>query len=88
VLWIPAAYLLYRATRSIGPLIGGHIVYELLATTVQRSPALHTPALVLLAALGVFGSALLAGSAARYLATRRRPVTAGPGWLMREGKAE
>jgi len=73
VLWIPAAYLLYRATRSIGPLIGGHIVYDLLATTVQRSPALHTQALVLLAALGVFGSALLAGSAARYLAARRGP---------------
>jgi len=74
VLWIPAAYLLYRATGSILPLILGHIVYDLLATTVQRSPALHTPALALLAGLAVTGAALLAGSAARYLITPRRAV--------------
>jgi len=55
-------------------LILGHIVYDLLATTVQRSPALHTPALVLLAGLAVTGAALLAGSAARYLITPRRAV--------------
>lgn len=72
VLWIPAAYLLYRATGSIAPLMLGHIVYDLLATTIQRSPALHTPALVVLAGLAVAGSALLAGSAARYLTTGRR----------------
>ena len=72
MLWIPAAYLLYRATGSILPLMLGHIVYDLLATTAQRSPALHTPALILLAGLAVLGSALLAGSAARYLTTRRR----------------
>lgn len=74
VLWIPAAYLLYRATGSIAPMMLGHIVYDLLATTVQRSPALHTPALILLAGLAVLGSALLAGSAARYLTTRRRAL--------------
>lgn len=74
VLWIPAAYLLYRATGSIAPLMLGHIVYDLLATTVQRSPALHTPALVLLAGLAVLGSALLAGSASRYLTTGRRAL--------------
>jgi len=71
VLWIPAAYLLYPATRSILPLILGHIVYDVLAATEQRSPAQHhTPALALLVALVVLGSALLAGSAARHLATR------------------
>ena len=67
VLWIPAAYLLYRAIRSIFPLICGHIVYDLLATTEERSPAVHTPALALLVGLGVLGSALLVGSAARHL---------------------
>lgn len=74
VLWIAAAYLLYRATGSIAPLMLGHIVYDLLATTVQRSPVLHTPALVLLAGLAVLGSALLAGSAARWSAIRRRAI--------------
>ncbi len=79
VLWIPAAYLLYRATGSIAPLMVGHIVYDLLATTIQRSPALHTTALILLAGLSVVGSALLAGSAARYLSVGRpaRPPLAG-----------
>lgn len=77
VLWVPAGYLLYRATRSIGPLIIGHIVYDLLATTVQRSPAFHIPALLLLAALSVLGSAVLAGSAARYLTTGRQAVRGG-----------
>ena len=79
VLWIPAAYLLYRAIGSIVPLMVGHIVYDLLATTIQRSPALHTPALVVLASLGVVGSALLAGSAARYLSGGRpaRPPLVG-----------
>lgn len=71
VLWVPAAYLLYRATRSIGPLILGHVVYDLLATTVQRWLAMHIPALVLLVALVVSGSALLSGSATRYLTSSR-----------------
>lgn len=78
VLWIPAAYVLYRATGSIRPLILGHVLYDLLATTIQRSPALHTPALVLLVGLGVFGSVLLTGSAARHLGARRESVTADP----------
>ena len=75
VLWVPAAYLLYRATRSIGPLILGHVLYDLLATTVQRVPAVREAGLILLAALSVAGWALLAGSFARYWGVRRRPVT-------------
>jgi hypothetical protein len=43
---------------------------------VQRSPALHTPALALLAGLTVAGAALLAGSSTRNL-TAGRPVN-GP----------
>ena len=65
LLWIRAAYLLYRATRSIFPLILGHIGYDLLAVTVQRSPTLHMAALALLIALAVAGAALLACSATR-----------------------
>lgn len=72
LLWIPAAYLLYRATGSILPLIVGHVGYDLLAVTVQRSPGLHTPALTALLTVTVLGAALLAGSTARNFTTQRR----------------
>ena len=72
VLWIPAAYLLYRATGSILPLIIGHVGYDLLAVTAQRSPELHTPALTALLTVTVLGAALLAGSTARNFTTRQQ----------------
>lgn len=55
LLWVPAAYAIYRWTRSVWPLVIGHAVYDTVAVVGSTCPAMHRAADVTLYAIALAG---------------------------------
>ena len=74
LLWVPAAYAIYRWTRSVWPLVLGHAVYDTLAVVGATYRSLHATTQTVLIVVACAG---LTASAVHIAALKRRAATTG-----------